>query len=257
MDCKLLTTWSIRLLREFVRPHFLRIGVSSLYSYLGFNCLIYLFFFKGDFHGLAWADKVNATEHLPPTEWRTSSLNDLLRHGLIQSPGPWKLNTVQIISTMGRLMIAALLCVVISQVIKGNVWFTVVSNNLTLWWQLLVIDSICMSFQGFCSGVFELKLQEFLNKKGVTGNANCCKGSAPEAQQCECKTFLGSAWNITKPMCLQILRALTVGPLPQCSDQTPSKFPRAFLTARSPIPFSSLLDSHGRWVVCVFFFIAA
>uniref|UniRef100_A0A8C5AJW8 Delta-like protein n=1 Tax=Gadus morhua TaxID=8049 RepID=A0A8C5AJW8_GADMO len=35
--------------------------------------------------------------------------------------------------------------------------------------------------QGFCSGVFELKLQEFLNKKGIQGNKNCC--------QCECKTF--------------------------------------------------------------------
>jgi len=73
---------------------------------------------------------VNATEHLPATEWRTSSLNDLLRHGLIQSPGPWKLHsTVQIISTMGRLMIAALLCVVISQVIKDLLY---VSNDLTL-----------------------------------------------------------------------------------------------------------------------------
>lgn len=65
---------------------------------------------------------MKTTEHqpdLPPTEWRTSSLNDLLRHGLIQLPGPWKLNNkVQILSTMGRLMIAALLCVMISQVIK-------------------------------------------------------------------------------------------------------------------------------------------
>lgn len=44
--------------------------------------------------------------------------------------------------------------------------------------------------QGFCSGVFELKLQEFLNKKGVTGNTNCCKGGAASGlQQCECKTF--------------------------------------------------------------------
>lgn len=46
--------------------------------------------------------------------------------------------------------------------------------------------------QGFCSGVFELKLQEFLNKKGVQGNRNCCKGglaSSFQQQQCECKTF--------------------------------------------------------------------
>lgn len=37
-----------------------------------------------------------------------------------------------------------------------------------------------------------MKLQEFLNKKGVTGNSNCCAGgSAPPQgyQQCECKTF--------------------------------------------------------------------
>lgn len=43
----------------------------------------------------------------------------------------------------------------------------------------------------FCSGVFELKLQEFLNKKGVQGNKNCCKGGLTSSfqQQCECKTF--------------------------------------------------------------------
>lgn len=45
--------------------------------------------------------------------------------------------------------------------------------------------------QGFCSGVFELKLHEFLNKKGVQGNKNCCKGGFASSfqQQCECKTF--------------------------------------------------------------------
>lgn len=45
--------------------------------------------------------------------------------------------------------------------------------------------------QGCCSGVFELKLQEFLNKKGVQGNKNCCKGGLASSfqQQCECKTF--------------------------------------------------------------------
>uniref|UniRef100_A0A8C7G2Z0 Delta-like protein n=1 Tax=Oncorhynchus kisutch TaxID=8019 RepID=A0A8C7G2Z0_ONCKI len=45
--------------------------------------------------------------------------------------------------------------------------------------------------KGFCSGVFELKLQEFLNKKGVQGNMNCCKGGLTSVyqQQCECKTF--------------------------------------------------------------------
>lgn len=43
--------------------------------------------------------------------------------------------------------------------------------------------------QGLCSGVFELKLQEFLNKKGMTGNTNCCKAGTGNMQQCECKTF--------------------------------------------------------------------
>ncbi|XP_062392535.1 delta-like protein A [Sardina pilchardus] len=41
------------------------------------------------------------------------------------------------------------------------------------------------------SGVFELKLQEFLNKKGVQGNRNCCKPGLTQSYQtqCECKTF--------------------------------------------------------------------
>lgn len=45
--------------------------------------------------------------------------------------------------------------------------------------------------QGSCSGLFELKLQEFLNKKGVQGNRNCCRGglAPPFQQQCECQTF--------------------------------------------------------------------
>lgn len=49
----------------------------------------------------------------------------------------------------------------------------------------------CFPPQGFCSGVFELKLQEFLNKKGVQGNKNCCKGGLTSSfqQQCECQTF--------------------------------------------------------------------
>jgi len=52
-------------------------------------------------------------------------------------------------------------------------------------------DNSLFSSQGFCSGVFELKLQEFLNKKGVQGNKNCCKGGITSSfqQQCECKTF--------------------------------------------------------------------
>ncbi|XP_033986081.1 delta-like protein A [Trematomus bernacchii] len=48
-----------------------------------------------------------------------------------------------------------------------------------------------MLCQGLCSGVFELKLQEFLNKKGIQGNKNCCKGGLMSSfqQQCDCKTF--------------------------------------------------------------------
>lgn len=183
---------------------------------------------------------------LPPTEWRTSSLNDLLRHGLIQQPGPWKRNNiVQILSTMGRLMIAALLCVVISQVIQISICFTV-SNDFTVDVCNMMaacsslINPISISFQGFTSGVFELKLQEFLNKKGVTGNANCCKASASEAQQCECKTFFR--------ICLKHYQA-NVSPDPPCtyggavtpvlgsnSFQVPESFPDSSFT--NPIQFS-------------------
>uniref|UniRef100_H3CC85 Delta-like protein n=1 Tax=Tetraodon nigroviridis TaxID=99883 RepID=H3CC85_TETNG len=55
----------------------------------------------------------------------------------------------------------------------------------------LVLASTFLS-QGFCSGLFELKMQEFLNKKGVQGNRNCCRGgpaSPFQQQQCECRTF--------------------------------------------------------------------
>ena len=71
-----------------------------------------------------------------------------------------------------------------------------------------------------CSGVFELKLQEFLNKKGVPGNANCCPGGAAhqqgqqpqqqqqQQQQCECKTFFR--------VCLKHYQA-NVSPEPPCT----------------------------------------
>ncbi|XP_066553004.1 delta-like protein D [Amia ocellicauda] len=56
---------------------------------------------------------------------------------------------------------------------------------------LLLASLLCVLIcQGFGSGVFELKLQEFLNKKGVMGNTNCCKGGSSSGfMQCECKTF--------------------------------------------------------------------
>lgn len=103
---------------------------------------------------------------------------------------------------MGRqsVLIAALLCVLTCQV---RHFFIIVfaHNHVYISVTLLLIDCrICLPIcwitwglffrQGFCSGVFELKLQEFLNKKGVTGNTNCCKGGAASGpQQCECKTF--------------------------------------------------------------------
>lgn len=57
--------------------------------------------------------------------------------------------------------------------------------------------------------MFELKLQEFLNKKGLTGNANCCPaGAAHPHQHCECKTFFR--------ICLKHYQA-NVSPDPPCT----------------------------------------
>uniref|UniRef100_A0A667X2Z5 Delta-like protein n=1 Tax=Myripristis murdjan TaxID=586833 RepID=A0A667X2Z5_9TELE len=69
---------------------------------------------------------------------------------------------------------------------------------------------LCL-FLVLCSGVFELKLQEFLNKKGVTGNANCCPGGSVPGQayqQCECKTYFR--------VCLKHYQA-NVSPEPPCT----------------------------------------
>uniref|UniRef100_A0A8C7Y1D4 Delta-like protein n=1 Tax=Oryzias sinensis TaxID=183150 RepID=A0A8C7Y1D4_9TELE len=76
---------------------------------------------------------------------------------------------------------------------------------------LLVVILALLTCQVLCSGVFELKLQEFLNKKGISGNANCCPvGSAhPQGhQQCECKTFFR--------VCLKHYQA-NVSPEPPCT----------------------------------------
>lgn len=68
------------------------------------------------------------------------------------------------------------------------------------------------ALQVLCSGVFELKLQEFLNKKGASGNTNCCPGGAAHPQghhqQCECKTFFR--------VCLKHYQA-NVSPEPPCT----------------------------------------
>lgn len=62
--------------------------------------------------------------------------------------------------------------------------------------------------------MFELKLQEFLNKKGASGNGNCCPGGGaahPQGhhhQQCECKTFFR--------VCLKHYQA-NVSPEPPCT----------------------------------------
>ncbi|XP_043922820.1 delta-like protein 1 [Protopterus annectens] len=64
-------------------------------------------------------------------------------------------------------------------------------------------------YQVYSSGVFELKLQEFLNKKGVIGNQNCCKGGADSGLlHCECKTFFR--------ICLKHYQA-NVSPDPPCT----------------------------------------
>lgn len=70
------------------------------------------------------------------------------------------------------------------------------------------------SLQVLGSGVFELKLQEFLNKKSLQGNNNCCPtgtGGAAQSQthqQCECKTFFR--------ICLKHYQA-NVSPEPPCT----------------------------------------
>lgn len=60
------------------------------------------------------------------------------------------------------------------------------------------------------SGVFELKLQEFNNRKGLIGNANCCKGGTASnyGLPCECKTFFR--------VCLKHYQA-NISPEPPCT----------------------------------------
>uniref|UniRef100_A0A7N8Y1B5 Delta-like protein n=1 Tax=Mastacembelus armatus TaxID=205130 RepID=A0A7N8Y1B5_9TELE len=70
---------------------------------------------------------------------------------------------------------------------------------------------LCLLLLVLSSGVFELKLQEFLNKKGVAGNANCCPGGTSQLQsqqQCECRTFFR--------VCLKHYQA-SVSPEPPCT----------------------------------------
>uniref|UniRef100_H3CIF1 DeltaD n=2 Tax=Tetraodon nigroviridis TaxID=99883 RepID=H3CIF1_TETNG len=74
---------------------------------------------------------------------------------------------------------------------------------------LLLLTLALLTCQVVCSGVFELKLQEFLNKKGLSGNANCCPGGAAHPHQhCECKTFFR--------ICLKHYQA-NVSPEPPCT----------------------------------------
>uniref|UniRef100_A0A669DPK4 Delta-like protein n=1 Tax=Oreochromis niloticus TaxID=8128 RepID=A0A669DPK4_ORENI len=73
---------------------------------------------------------------------------------------------------------------------------------------LLAVSLTVLTCQVLCSGVFELKLQEFLNKKGITGNANCCPTHLQGQQQCECKTFFR--------VCLKHYQA-NVSPEPPCT----------------------------------------
>lgn len=167
----------------------------------------------------------------------------------INCPGSWTFNyLLNILTTMGRqsLAIAVILCVLICQVLR--IWLSLVLIcNLSVG---IFISHVYISktyynlnvfivfLQGLGSGVFELKLQEFLNKKGVTGNTNCCKG-ASGIQQCECKTFFR--------ICLKHYQ-VNVSPEPPCtyggavtpvlgsnSFQVPETTAEAFA---NPIPFS-------------------
>lgn len=55
--------------------------------------------------------------------------------------------------------------------------------------------------------MFELKLQEFVNKKGLLGNRNCCRGDAAPPP-CACRTFFR--------VCLKHYQA-SVSPEPPCT----------------------------------------
>ncbi|OWK63159.1 Delta-like protein 1 [Lonchura striata] len=76
---------------------------------------------------------------------------------------------------------------------------------------LAVLSVLLSRCQVGSSGVFELKLQEFVNKKGLLSNRNCCRGGGPGAgglQQCDCKTFFR--------VCLKHYQA-SVSPEPPCT----------------------------------------
>ncbi|KAK2489213.1 hypothetical protein MC885_012569 [Smutsia gigantea] len=60
--------------------------------------------------------------------------------------------------------------------------------------------------QVWSSGVFELKLQEFVNRKGLLGNRSCCRGGA--GPPCACRTFFR--------VCLKHYQA-SVSPEPPCT----------------------------------------
>ncbi|XP_048392896.1 delta-like protein D [Stegostoma tigrinum] len=74
----------------------------------------------------------------------------------------------------------------------------------------LFISLVAALHQASPSGVFELKLQEFNNRKGLTGNVNCCKGSSASnyGLPCECKTFFR--------VCLKHYQA-KISPEPPCT----------------------------------------
>ncbi|XP_070273405.1 delta-like protein 1 isoform X2 [Myotis yumanensis] len=60
--------------------------------------------------------------------------------------------------------------------------------------------------QVWSSGVFELKLQEFVNRKGLSGDRSCCRGAA--GPPCACRTFFR--------VCLKHYQA-SVSPEPPCT----------------------------------------
>ncbi|CAJ0961544.1 unnamed protein product [Ranitomeya imitator] len=77
---------------------------------------------------------------------------------------------------------------------------------------VILLIAAALLGQVTCSGLFELKLQEFVNKKGPSGNVNCCLRGGTAAlqglQQCECRTFFR--------ICLKHYQS-SVSPEPPCT----------------------------------------
>ncbi|XP_007883116.1 delta-like protein D isoform X1 [Callorhinchus milii] len=96
-------------------------------------------------------------------------------------------------------------------------------------YRLLAALLLAALHQACTSGVFELKLQEFSNRKGLSGNVNCCRGGSASnyGLPCECKTFFR--------VCLKHYQA-NITPEPPCtygSALTPVLDPGSFSSLES------------------------